>query len=93
MHQKNGLKIPCKELRVQMKFSRLQLCIWHKEIQKQHFDGLWLTQATITSIQTLLRLEETSAGAITTIALGISNQEDFRDEISINDDPTLSTPT
>jgi len=32
-----------------------------------------------------------SAGAITTIALGISNQEDFRDEISINDDPTLST--
>ncbi len=32
-----------------------------------------------------------SAGAITTIALGISNQEDFRDEISLNDDPTLST--
>jgi len=32
-----------------------------------------------------------SAGAITTIALGISNKEDFRDEISINDDPTLST--
>ena len=32
-----------------------------------------------------------SAGAITTIALGISNQEDFRDEISISDDPTLST--
>lgn len=32
-----------------------------------------------------------SAGAITTIALGISNQEDFRDEISIADDPTLST--
>lgn len=32
-----------------------------------------------------------SAGAITTIALGISNQEDFRDEISITDDPTLST--
>lgn len=32
-----------------------------------------------------------SAGAITTIALGISNQEDFRDEISIANDPTLST--
>ncbi|NTS78140.1 alpha/beta hydrolase [Catenovulum sp. SM1970] len=32
-----------------------------------------------------------SAGAITTIALGISDQEDFRDEISIADDPTLST--
>ena len=32
-----------------------------------------------------------SAGAITTIALGISNQEDFRDEISSNDDPTLAT--
>jgi len=32
-----------------------------------------------------------SAGAITTIALGISNQEDFRDEISITDDPTLTT--
>ncbi|MBS2211277.1 carboxylesterase family protein [Carboxylicivirga mesophila] len=32
-----------------------------------------------------------SAGSITTIALGISNQEDFRDEISITDDPTLST--
>ena len=32
-----------------------------------------------------------SAGAITTIALGISNLEDFRDEISIEDDPTLST--
>jgi len=32
-----------------------------------------------------------SAGAITTIALGISNQEDFRDEISVADDLTLST--
>ena len=32
-----------------------------------------------------------SAGAITTIALGISNQEDFRDEISLTEDPTLST--
>ncbi|WP_272151343.1 alpha/beta hydrolase [Tenacibaculum aiptasiae] len=32
-----------------------------------------------------------SAGAITTIALGISNQEDFRDEIAISDDSTLST--
>ena len=32
-----------------------------------------------------------SAGSITTIALGISNQEDFRDEITISDDPTLST--
>ena len=32
-----------------------------------------------------------SAGAITTIALGISNHEDFRDEISISADPTLST--
>ncbi|AUC17084.1 hypothetical protein BTO06_10320 [Tenacibaculum sp. SZ-18] len=32
-----------------------------------------------------------SAGAITTIALGISNQEDFRDEITVNDDPTLSS--
>lgn len=32
-----------------------------------------------------------SAGAITTVALGISNPEDFRDEMSIDDDPTLST--
>ncbi len=32
-----------------------------------------------------------SAGAITTIALGISNQEDFRDEVPIADDLTLST--
>jgi len=32
-----------------------------------------------------------SAGAITTIALGISNPEDFRDEISSADDPTLTT--
>ena len=32
-----------------------------------------------------------SAGAVTTIALGISNQEDFRDEIPLTDDPTLST--
>lgn len=31
-----------------------------------------------------------SAGAITTIGLGISNQEDFRDEIPFADDPTLS---
>lgn len=32
-----------------------------------------------------------SAGAITTIALGVSNQEDFRDEIAMADDSTLST--
>ncbi len=32
-----------------------------------------------------------SAGAVSTITLGISNQEDFRDEISITEDPTLST--
>ena len=32
-----------------------------------------------------------SAGAITTIALGISNPEDFRDEVSVSDDPTLLT--
>ena len=32
-----------------------------------------------------------SAGAITTMALGISELEDFRDEISMDDDPTLST--
>ncbi len=32
-----------------------------------------------------------SAGAITTIALGISDPEDFRDEMTSNDDPTLST--
>lgn len=32
-----------------------------------------------------------SAGAITTIALGISNLEDFKDEISVADDPTLSS--
>lgn len=30
-----------------------------------------------------------SAGAVTSIALGISNNEDFRDEININQDPTL----
>ncbi len=32
-----------------------------------------------------------SAGAITTVALGISNQEDFRDEMSVEEDPTLTT--
>jgi len=32
-----------------------------------------------------------SAGAITAIALGISNQEDFRDEIDSNQDPTLTS--
>ena len=32
-----------------------------------------------------------SAGAITAIALGISNREDFRDEIAVSIDPTLST--
>ncbi len=32
-----------------------------------------------------------SAGAITAISLGISNPEDFRDEINIEQDPTLST--
>ena len=30
-----------------------------------------------------------SAGAITTVALGISDEDDFRDEISLADDPTL----
>lgn len=32
-----------------------------------------------------------SAGAITTIALGISDLEDFKDEIPLTDDPSLST--
>ncbi len=32
-----------------------------------------------------------SAGAITTVALGISNQEDFKDEIPMADDSTLAT--
>ena len=32
-----------------------------------------------------------SAGSITTVALGITDLGDFRDEISITDDPTLST--
>lgn len=32
-----------------------------------------------------------SAGAITAITLGVSDQEDFRDEITLTDDPTLST--
>jgi para-nitrobenzyl esterase len=32
-----------------------------------------------------------SAGAITTVALGISDTGDFRDELSFDDDPTLST--
>ena len=32
-----------------------------------------------------------SAGSITTIALGISNESDFRDEISIDEDPTIAT--
>ncbi len=32
-----------------------------------------------------------SAGAVTTIALGISDVDDFRDEIPLDDDPTLST--
>ncbi|MEC8764049.1 MAG: alpha/beta hydrolase, partial [Candidatus Thermoplasmatota archaeon] len=32
-----------------------------------------------------------SAGSITTIALGISDAGDFRDEITLDDDPTLAT--
>ena len=32
-----------------------------------------------------------SAGAVTTLALGISNPDDFRDELSSGDDSTLST--
>lgn len=32
-----------------------------------------------------------SAGAISTIALGISDQADFRDEVSATDDPTLAS--
>lgn len=32
-----------------------------------------------------------SAGAITTLALGISNLDDFKGEISVEDDPTLET--
>ena len=32
-----------------------------------------------------------SAGAVTTFALGISNADDFRDEISLDDDPTLAS--
>ena len=32
-----------------------------------------------------------SAGAITAIALGISDQNDFKDEISLSEDPTLAT--
>jgi predicted esterase len=32
-----------------------------------------------------------SAGAITAITLGISNKEDFRDELTISEDPTLSS--
>ncbi|MEM8900000.1 MAG: alpha/beta hydrolase [Bacteroidota bacterium] len=32
-----------------------------------------------------------SAGAITAISLGISNEEDFRDELSSSQDPTLSS--
>lgn len=32
-----------------------------------------------------------SAGAITAIALGVSNEEDFRDEIGITEDPTLAS--
>ena len=32
-----------------------------------------------------------SAGAITAVTLGVSNNEDFRDEISQTDDPTLAT--
>ena len=31
------------------------------------------------------------AGAMTAIALGMSNNEDFRDEIPVSDDPTLNT--
>ncbi len=37
----------------------------------------------------LITVGGASAGAITTIALGISDEKDFRDEISTNDDPTL----
>ncbi|WP_281612911.1 prolyl oligopeptidase family serine peptidase [Flammeovirga sp. SubArs3] len=39
----------------------------------------------------LITVGGASAGAITTIALGISNPEDFRNEISLDDDPTLSS--
>ncbi len=39
----------------------------------------------------LITVGGASAGAITTIALGISNEEDFRDEITTSEDPTLSS--
>ena len=53
----------------------------------------WIVANSITyNINTdFITVGGASAGAITTIALGISNQEDFRDEITISDDPTLST--
>ena len=59
------------------------------EIRKLPFAGLWPTQIHMQS--TLITSRWASAGAVTTIALGISNLEDFRDEISTDDDPTLTT--
>ncbi|MEL7222850.1 MAG: prolyl oligopeptidase family serine peptidase, partial [Bacteroidota bacterium] len=32
-----------------------------------------------------------SAGAVTAVAIGVSNPEDFRDEITLSEDPTLAT--
>ena len=32
-----------------------------------------------------------SAGAVTAVSLGVANPEDFRDELSLEDDPTLAT--
>lgn len=53
----------------------------------------WIVANSITyNINTdFITVGGASAGAITAITLGISNQEDFRDEITISDDPTLST--
>ena len=39
----------------------------------------------------LITVGGASAGAVTAIALGISNLESFKDEISVTDDPTLSS--
>jgi len=53
----------------------------------------WIVEnASVYNINTdYITVGGASAGAITTVALGISNLEDFRDEMSITDDPTLST--
>ena len=87
---KNGLKMSFKGgCKVGLKFNKLLLYLAQRDAKAAL---RWIVaNASIYNInKDFITVGGASAGAITTIALGISNQEDFRDEISVLEDPTLS---